>query len=148
MSPLSFGACIVHWQSSCTQNIILNCASWCWELCPSLPWPGSPGLKHTWTMEMTLLSPRISSPFSPHQLLIQDSELLQKLTLQHLNHELRPSDHKESSHCSSENVTSFQGNAWTFTSWNHNNYFLESLLIYSPPSDTDIELNPPCREKN
>lgn len=34
---LAFGACLLHQWSFCTQNIISNCASWHWELCPVSP---------------------------------------------------------------------------------------------------------------
>ena len=47
-----------------------------------------------------------------------------------------------------QRVRSLQGNVWACTNWSQKTYFLESLLVYSPPPDTDIELNPLCRKEN
>lgn len=91
-NPAPSELCLCHLELAyCTNKAFAHriCASWHWELCPSLPWPGSPGLKHTWTMERLCYHPE-SVPLPPlNRFLCQDSELLHKLTLQHLSHELR-----------------------------------------------------------
>lgn len=136
----------------CTKKTLLQ-IEYNFQLCITVlrivsqsPLTWQPWLKAHMDHRKTLLPPRISSPSSSHQFLMSSL----RVTTQ--TNTAAPEPWAEAKWLE-QKFPLLQQQChiipdWTCTNWNHNYYLLESPLIYSSPSDTDSELNPPCREKN